>query len=166
MADSNAGQAGAEREAPAEAKPSFLSRLIEGFKKTEADKDAVRTRRLFVGFAISGFLTTNFLMFLRFFSPADHLRATHGVPHRDAERFWHRRRHEVSKVTTGLGRQEYRAAVRDQRDLHPPGLHADWKQSEQKFKCPCHGSGYDPEGINYEGPAPRPMDRAWVELRR
>ncbi|MFQ5777536.1 MAG: ubiquinol-cytochrome c reductase iron-sulfur subunit, partial [Terriglobia bacterium] len=33
-----------------------------------------------------------------------------------------------------------------------------------KFKCPCHGSGYDTDGINFEGPAPRPMDRARVEL--
>jgi cytochrome b6-f complex iron-sulfur subunit len=33
-----------------------------------------------------------------------------------------------------------------------------------RLKCPCHGSGYDPEGINFEGPAPRPMDRAHVEL--
>ena len=38
------------------------------------------------------------------------------------------------------------------------------KASEQKFKCPCHGSGYDSEAINFEGPAPRPMDRAHVEL--
>ncbi|HEU4931708.1 MAG TPA: hypothetical protein VFT48_06490, partial [Pyrinomonadaceae bacterium] len=40
----------------------------------------------------------------------------------------------------------------------------DWKASENKFKCPCHGSGYDSEGINFEGPAPRPMDRAKVTL--
>jgi cytochrome b6-f complex iron-sulfur subunit len=44
------------------------------------------------------------------------------------------------------------------------GCTPDWKPSENKFKCPCHGSGYDPEGINFEGPAPRPMDRAHVEL--
>ena len=44
------------------------------------------------------------------------------------------------------------------------GCTPDWKASENKFKCPCHGSGYDPEGINFEGPAPRPMDRAHVEL--
>ena len=43
-------------------------------------------------------------------------------------------------------------------------MHARWKSSENKFKCPCHGSGYDSEGINFEGPAPRPMDRAHVEL--
>ena len=44
------------------------------------------------------------------------------------------------------------------------GCTPDWKSSENKFKCPCHGSGYDTEGINFEGPAPRPMDRAYVEL--
>ena len=44
------------------------------------------------------------------------------------------------------------------------GCTPDWKESENKFKCPCHGSGYDSEGINFEGPAPRPMDRAQVSL--
>jgi cytochrome b6-f complex iron-sulfur subunit len=44
------------------------------------------------------------------------------------------------------------------------GCTPDWKASENKFKCPCHGSGYDSEAINFEGPAPRPMDRAHVEL--
>src|SRR5437660_4138952 len=43
------------------------------------------------------------------------------------------------------------------------GCTPDWKASENKFKCPCHGSGYDSEGVNFEGPAPRPMDRAHVE---
>ena len=44
------------------------------------------------------------------------------------------------------------------------GCTPDWKAGENKFKCPCHGSGYDSEGVNFEGPAPRPMDRAHVEL--
>lgn len=44
------------------------------------------------------------------------------------------------------------------------GCTPDWKPSENKFKCPCHGSGYTAEGINFEGPAPRPMDRAQVTL--
>ena len=44
------------------------------------------------------------------------------------------------------------------------GCTPDWKPAENKFKCPCHGSGYDSEGINFEGPAPRPMDRAHVEI--
>jgi len=32
------------------------------------------------------------------------------------------------------------------------------------FKCPCHGSGYTIEGINFEGPAPFPMRRCEVSL--
>ncbi len=44
------------------------------------------------------------------------------------------------------------------------GCTPDWKPAENKFKCPCHGSGYDDEGINFEGPAPRPMDRAHIEI--
>ena len=30
--------------------------------------------------------------------------------------------------------------------------------SPQAFKCPCHGSMYDYDGIRTGGPAPRPMD--------
>lgn len=34
-----------------------------------------------------------------------------------------------------------------------------WLASERKFKCPCHGSGFYANGINFEGPAPRPLER-------
>jgi len=36
--------------------------------------------------------------------------------------------------------------------------------SEDKFKCPCHGSGFRRSGINFEGPAPRPLERVGVSL--
>jgi cytochrome b6-f complex iron-sulfur subunit len=37
--------------------------------------------------------------------------------------------------------------------------------AEQKFKCPCHGSGFRAQtGINFEGPAPRPLERARIVL--
>jgi len=44
------------------------------------------------------------------------------------------------------------------------GCTPNWLATQNKFKCPCHGSGYDDEGVNFEGPAPRPMDRAHIEL--
>jgi len=44
------------------------------------------------------------------------------------------------------------------------GYTLDWKQAEGKFKCPSHGSGYDREGINFEGPAPRPTNRARIAM--
>ena len=34
-----------------------------------------------------------------------------------------------------------------------------WLAAENKFKCPCHGSGFYKTGINFEGPAPRPLER-------
>jgi cytochrome b6-f complex iron-sulfur subunit len=39
-----------------------------------------------------------------------------------------------------------------------------WNENEFRFKCPCHGSGFSAEGINLEGPAPRPMDRYAIRL--
>ncbi|MEK6711660.1 MAG: ubiquinol-cytochrome c reductase iron-sulfur subunit [Nitrospinota bacterium] len=36
--------------------------------------------------------------------------------------------------------------------------------SENKFKCPCHGSGFRRSGVNFEGPAPRPLDRLKIAL--
>lgn len=49
-----------------------------------------------------------------------------------------------------------------------------WLKTENKFKCPCHGSGFrgfdfergrDILAINYEGPAPRPLERlkVWID---
>ena len=39
------------------------------------------------------------------------------------------------------------------------GCTPNWQESAQKFKCPCHGSGFYISGINFEGPAPRPLER-------
>lgn len=37
-----------------------------------------------------------------------------------------------------------------------------WYSRESKFKCPCHGSGFTTAGVNFEGPAPRPLERARI----
>jgi cytochrome b6-f complex iron-sulfur subunit len=39
------------------------------------------------------------------------------------------------------------------------GCTPNWLEGAQKFKCPCHGSGFYISGINFEGPAPRPLER-------
>lgn len=44
------------------------------------------------------------------------------------------------------------------------GCIPNWQQAELKFKCPCHGSGYYMNGINFEGPAPRPLERYKISL--
>jgi cytochrome b6-f complex iron-sulfur subunit len=44
------------------------------------------------------------------------------------------------------------------------GCTPNWLAAEGKFKCPCHGSGFRPTGINFEGPAPRPLERARIVL--
>ncbi|HYU42872.1 MAG TPA: Rieske 2Fe-2S domain-containing protein [Vicinamibacteria bacterium] len=44
------------------------------------------------------------------------------------------------------------------------GCSPNWLAAENKFKCPCHGSGFYKTGINFEGPAPRPLERARIVL--
>jgi cytochrome b6-f complex iron-sulfur subunit len=39
------------------------------------------------------------------------------------------------------------------------GCTPNWLEAAQKFKCPCHGSGFHITGVNFEGPAPRPLER-------
>ena len=44
------------------------------------------------------------------------------------------------------------------------GCSPNWLAAENKFKCPCHGSGFYKSGMNFEGPAPRPLERARIVL--
>jgi cytochrome b6-f complex iron-sulfur subunit len=39
-----------------------------------------------------------------------------------------------------------------------------WATADNKFKCPCHGSGYHKDGVNFEGPTPRPLERLKITL--
>ncbi len=39
------------------------------------------------------------------------------------------------------------------------GCTPNWASGEKKYKCPCHGSGYYIDGVNFEGPTPRPLER-------
>jgi cytochrome b6-f complex iron-sulfur subunit len=44
------------------------------------------------------------------------------------------------------------------------GCTPNYLAAEMKFKCPCHGSGFRLTGVNFEGPAPRPLERARIVL--
>lgn len=44
------------------------------------------------------------------------------------------------------------------------GCIPNWMPADQKFKCPCHGSGFRMSGMNFEGPAPRPLERYRITL--
>ena len=154
------GKSAAAATPPAK-KPFALGEL---FTKPGSAAELVRTRRRFVGASVVGFLTVNLLMFLRFFfprtlfEPKTSFRIGYpsdfgfGVETKFQQQF----RIWVVRNTEGL-------FVIYARCTHL-GCTPDWKASENKFKCPCHGSGYDNEGINFEGPAPRPMDRAKIKL--
>lgn len=123
-----------------------------------------KMRRRIVWASITGFLITCFLMFVRFFLAREIFEPSSvfkiGYP---------------GDYALGIDtkwQQQYRIWVHKDADrlfvifarCTHLGCTPDWKASENKFKCPCHGSGYDSDAINFEGPAPRPMDRAHVEL--
>ncbi len=128
------------------------------------DRDPFVTRRQITWAAICAFLGTAVLMFVRFFFPR--------ALFEPSPRF---RIGPVSDFAPGVDerfRQSHRVWVVREPDrlfvilakCTHLGCTPNWIESENKFKCPCHGSGYDMEGRNFEGPAPRPMDRASVEL--
>jgi cytochrome b6-f complex iron-sulfur subunit len=128
------------------------------------DPPVNKMRRRIVWASIAGFLTTCFLMFLRFFLPRSILEPSSTFPIGSPN--------DYALGVDTKWQQQYRIWVTKTSDrlfviyarCTHLGCTPDWKASENKFKCPCHGSGYDSEGINFEGPAPRPMDRAHVEL--
>jgi len=128
------------------------------------DPPVNKLRRRIVWASVFSFLAIDFLMFLRFFLPRTLTEPPStfriGFPGDYAlgvdTKFQQQHRIWVVKNTERL-------FVIFAKCTHL-GCTPDWKASENKFKCPCHGSGYDSEGINFEGPAPRPMDRADVHL--
>ena len=128
------------------------------------DPPVNKMRRRIVWATVAGSLITFFLMFVRFFLPRSILEPSSifriGPPG------------DYALGVDTKWQQQYRIWVTKTSDrlfviyarCTHLGCTPDWKASENKFKCPCHGSGYDSEGIAFEGPAPRPMDRARVSL--
>jgi cytochrome b6-f complex iron-sulfur subunit len=149
---------------PKKTTPAAAAAKKKAEKNGKPPIDALKMRRRVVWAMVWGFVAANALMIMRFFFPRALFEPksvfTVGTPadfglgvdtrFQQAFRIWVVRKPErifvIYAVCTHLG------------------CTPDWKESENKFKCPCHGSGYDTDGVNFEGPAPRPMDRAYVEV--
>lgn len=139
---------GAGKKAPAETPPAL---------------DPNKLRRRIIWSCIWGYLGVNFLMFLRFFFPRTLFEpeTVFSIGYRS----------DFDLGVETKFQKQYRIWVVKEPDklfviyarCTHLGCTPDWKPSENKFKCPCHGSGYTMEGINFEGPAPRPMDRCRVD---
>lgn len=152
--------------APPVAKPAAkpAARPPSVVVESTPDPPVNKMRRRIVWASVAGFLMTCFLMFVRFFLPRAIFEPSStfkiGFPG------------DYALGVDTKWQQQYRIWVDKTSDrlfvvyarCTHLGCTPDWKASENKFKCPCHGSGYDSEAINFEGPAPRPMDRAHVEL--
>jgi cytochrome b6-f complex iron-sulfur subunit len=149
--------------------PSAAAATQGGGASTAADaktagKEINTSRRRIVWAFIWGYLGVNFLMFLRFFFP----RALYepntvfnvGFP---ADFNLGIDQRYLMTNRAWVVREPDRIFVIYAKCTHL-GCTPEWKSAENKFKCPCHGSGYDSEGVNFEGPAPRPMDRAFIQL--
>ena len=138
--------------------------MLEATKNRE---NSVNRRRLLYllgwGF-IGAFLTTVFGATIRFFFPRTifepptrykigyPFQYTSGVSERFKKQFriW-------------IVREVDRLYVIEAKCTHL-GCTPNWLAAEGKFKCPCHGSGFTPDGFNIEGPAPRPLERFRVAL--
>src|SRR6202162_5128090 len=129
-----------------------------------SNTDIDRRRRRLVWVGVTAFLTAWFLAFFRFFLPRTLFEPNTifkiGYPSEFAlgvdTKF-------QQKYRIWVDRTPDRMFVIYARCTHL-GCTPDWKPAENKFKCPCHGSGYASGGVNFEGPAPRPMDRAHIEI--
>ena len=132
--------------------------------ETSPDPPVNKMRRRIVWATVAGSLLTFFLMFVRFFLPRSILEPSPSF-----------RIGSPADYAPGVDtkwQQQYRIWVTRTSDrlfviyavCTHLGCTPDWKASENKFKCPCHGSGFFKSGLNFEGPAPRPLDRFKVTV--
>ena len=134
--------------------------------RTIADKTVSRRRFFyFIGWGFIGiFLTTTLGSVIRFFFPR--------IIYEPPTRYKVGHLFEYTLGVSGKFKKQFRIwVVREVDKLYVIeakcthlGCTPNWLAAEGKFKCPCHGSGFTPDGINIEGPAPRPLERFKVEL--
>ena len=138
-------------------------------KKEEESGDTLWSRRDFfslagwAGFAVSMGLSGIFFTRLLFprvlFEPSPIFKAGKPVDY------------TVGEVSTKWIKDQRVWIVRDTEGIYAIyalcthlGCTPKWLRTESKYKCPCHGSGFTKDGVNFEGPAPRPLERLKIAL--
>jgi cytochrome b6-f complex iron-sulfur subunit len=142
--------------------------VAAGAKSSPDQKKAAeainRSRRRLIWTCIWGYLGVNFLMFLRFFLPRTLFEPNTVVDIGFPSSFSMGVNQEfLMSNRIWVVKEPDRLFVIFARCTHL-GCTPDWLPAQNMFHCPCHGSEYDPEGFNFAGPAPRPMDRAFMQL--
>ena len=148
-----------------EAKPAAKA----GKGKKEGPKDTIWSRRDFFSLAgWAGFMATTGLSsiyFLRLLFPRVLFEPTPLFKAGKPEDY------TVGEVSTKWVKDQRVWIIRE-----PEGIYAilarcthlgctpKWMRTESKYKCPCHGSGFTMDGMNFEGPAPRPLERLKIVL--
>ena len=148
-----------------EAKPAAKA----GKGKKEGSKDTIWSRRDFFSLAgWAGFMATTGLSsiyFLRLLFPRVLFEPTPLFKAGKPEDY------TVGEVSTKWVKDQRVWIIRE-----PEGIYAilarcthlgctpKWMRTESKYKCPCHGSGFTMDGMNFEGPAPRPLERLKIVL--
>ena len=144
--------------------------LTTGQPEVEERHDKAEKRRKFlrrIGWgSIAGFIGINLAAFVRFmyprvlFEPPTTFKVGNPVDYPPGQvntQF-------ISKYGTWIVRQGDGSFFAMEAKCTHLGCTPNWLEAQQKFKCPCHGSGYYISGFNFEGPAPRPMDRFKISI--
>ncbi len=144
--------------AKAAAKPAVV---VESTSEPPVNK----MRRRIVWASVAGFLTTCFLMFLRFFLPRSITRTVQHFRDRLSRRLCARRRYEVAAAISHLGDQDFGSAIRDLcASARTWVARRTGRPARTNSSVRATAAVTTAKAINFEGPAPRPMDRAHVEL--
>jgi cytochrome b6-f complex iron-sulfur subunit len=140
-------------------------------KETDAVAGGERnvTRRRFMSFVGWGSFTSFFggitLGTLRFFFPR--------ILYEPASRFLAGTPddYQVGEVSTRLQKEQRVWMIRNEQGMYALiaicthlGCTPIWWPTEERFKCPCHGSNFLLDGTNVAGPAPVPLFRAVISL--
>ncbi|MGA7794272.1 MAG: ubiquinol-cytochrome c reductase iron-sulfur subunit [Candidatus Acidiferrales bacterium] len=147
----------------AEARNAPVPHSASGAKKHDGQPLDKNRRRMIWGL-LGGYLGINLLMFFRFFFPRALYEPNTSVNIGFPTAFQQGVNQEfLQSNRLWVVLEPGRLFVIFARCTHL-GCTPDWLPQQNMFHCPCHGSEYDPEGVNFAGPAPRPMDRCKVTL--